>query len=456
MGLVGKGRRNRPELPLGGEAGSVATERPPSQTARKLKPGPGLTAEIVFADQRQRLRKAAIELAADGGYERLTVRALAQEAGVSTRTFYRQFANVTDCVGFASESTIYCALEEMKEATAAVRGREDGFDVAIASLMQYFASHPDATSVALIEAFDAGPSVLVRLDTATGAVERLFAELLKTSPDPIVPRQLVSGMVAGLLRIARATSMAGRAAELPGLASNLSAWALSLASLPSEAFRPFALIRTDPGLRSEANSFPDVRPLSSSASGVDDRERILRATVRLAAASGVPSLTVPRIRQVAGVSRKSFNGHFTSVSECFLTSVEWLMSKAAARARAWASSDPDRDRRTHRLILALCTQAARNQALAGLAFAGVLDVGRAGLLRRDRILELGATSMREELPPLGPAADLALEASVAAVWQVADAEVSAGRATRLPALSALLTHMLMTPVRSFETNAASS
>jgi len=54
---------------------------PRTRPLRKLKPGPGLTADVVSADQQRRLRLAMIDLAADRGYENVTVRALTKRAG---------------------------------------------------------------------------------------------------------------------------------------------------------------------------------------------------------------------------------------------------------------------------------------------------------------------------------------------------------------------------------------
>jgi AcrR family transcriptional regulator len=402
------------------------------------------------------LRGATTELIIESGYSRVTVRALSKRAGVSTRTFYRQFANVDDCVAYAAESTMLSALQEMEAAGSAAHDWEDAFRAATASLMRYFSSNPEATSVALVEAFDAGPAVLIRLRSVIGTFEQLFTDLLGRSPDPVtVPRQLASGMVAGALRIARATAVAGRAAELPGFAPDIGSWMLALASMPrGELFRPFALTRAGSGARREANPFPDGRQSGAAALGGDDRERILRATVRVAAADGFANLTIPQIRRVAGVSRQSFNTHFASVGECFLASLEWLVRSAAARAQAWAANEEDQVRRTHRLLIALCAQAARNGTVANLVLVGILDAGRTGLLSREGLLEVGAASMRRELAPYSPAGEVALSASMAAVWQIAATEVAAGRTNRLPGISPLLAHVILAPVRALESGSS--
>jgi AcrR family transcriptional regulator len=409
-----------------------------------------LTPEVVFADQRRRLLTATIEVLAEGGYRAVTVRGLSERAGVSTHTFYRQFANAADCIGFASETTMLGALRQMEEARLPTNDWEESFQAVITSLMQYFANSPEAAAVVLTEAFDAGPSVRLRLEAVIGTVAHLFAELLGASPRPItVPRRLSKGMVAGVLRIARQTSLAGRVDELPKLAPELSEWVLSLvAPARKAAFRTSAHARTGASPRREADPFPDGRGHRALLAAGDDRDRMIRATVRLAAADGFGNLTVTRIRRSAGVSRRSFNANFASVSECFLSSLELVVRSAVTWAKAWAESEADRDRRTTRLMTALCAQAARNGALASLVLVGVLDPGREGLLCRENLLDAGATRMGDELAPLMCDQAVALSASMAAAWEIAANETAAGRSSNLPALSPLLAKVVLAPLRS--------
>lgn len=432
--------------------------RPPAarahrRPARKLKPGPGLTPDVVSADQRNRLRMAMIELVADRGYKRVTVRALTKEAGVSTRAFYRHFANTDDCFGCACESAMLCALHRMEEARSGAGHGEEALRAAVASLMQDVSRQPDAARVALVDASDGGPSVLARMKILTETFERLLADLLSMGlRRPAVSRQLVSGMVAGAMRVARATTMAGRADELPGLAPELSEWILALAR--DGATRPAVKARPGSRPRREADPFPDGRRFGDAPSIGDERERILRATVRIAADGGARRLTIPRIRVAAGVSRRSFNSYFDSLDECFLDSLEWLMRSAATRARAWAASETDGDRRVQRFLLALCAQAARKGTLATLAFVAILDPGRDGLLRRERLVTLGAAGIQQDLLPLGRVGDLALEASVAAAWHIAYIEIATGRAEHLPSLVPLFAFVFSAPLQLAEADLA--
>lgn len=448
MRTAGKDREKRSAV-LNRAVSSPREALPPGPPARKLKPGPGLSAAAVSADQRQRLRAATIELVGGRGYDHVTVRALAKHAGVSTRTFYRHFDNALDCLAFACESTLQDALGQMKEAGSGAGDWEDGVRAVTASILSDFGTQPGAAYVVLVEAFAGGPPVLVRTKIVTNTIEELLAELMSAAPLP-VPRRLVTGMVAGLIRVARSTTLAGRAEELPDLSAAVSEWILSLAAVPRESrLVSSAAADSHPGPRREPEPFPDGRHAGKEEWVGDERQRILRATVRLATRDGLPGLTVPRIRRVAGVSRRSFDSHYASVSDCFLDSLEWLARSAAARAGAWAGSDGDTGRRLRRLLLALCAQAARNDALASLVLAGILDAGRDGLVRREHLIAIGAAEISKDLALLGPPGSLALGASVAAAWEIAGTEVAAGRAHRLPASSPLLAHLLLTPLTAF-------
>jgi AcrR family transcriptional regulator len=392
-----------------------------------------------------------IELVAERGYAGVTVRGLSKRAGVSTRTFYRHFRDTADCLAFVCESTMLSVVRGIEEASSESGDWEESMRAAVTSMMKDFGAQPDASAVALIEAFGGGSFVLARTDAATNTLEQHFAHLLAAAPQPILaPRRLAKGMVAGALRIARTTTWAGRAAELTDLAPDVCEWMLSLVLVPGNDLVASTRITSSTSGRREVHPFPDPGPLGAAVSIGDEKERILRATVRLAAANGLPGLTIPRIRRAAGVSRRTIDSHFENVTECFLDSLEWLVRSAAARARAWAGDEKDRDRRTARLLLSLSAQAARNNALAGLVFAGTVGAGRAGLISREHLVALGATAIHDDHGLSGVREALALEASVAATWRIAALEVEAGRGKRLPGLSPLLTHMVLAPARAAE------
>lgn len=64
----------------------------------------GIPADLVAADQRRRLLAAAAEALAEHGYGRLTAERVGERAGVSSRTFYKHFGNLWDCLLAAYEA----------------------------------------------------------------------------------------------------------------------------------------------------------------------------------------------------------------------------------------------------------------------------------------------------------------------------------------------------------------
>jgi AcrR family transcriptional regulator len=430
-----------------GMAGELAVERGPLFT--KLRPGPGLPAAEVLADQRRRLHGAIIALVDGDGWKGVRVRSLTRVAGVSTSTFYKHFPNADQCFASAFDETMRGAL---KRSAAARRGRRDwraGLVASVRALMDDFASEPRAARIALIDVFSAGPEARRRIRFAVADLERHVAACLEAAPRPVpAPRHLVAGMTAGMVRVARHTTVAGRGDELPDLASELSAWMLSL---PDQAV--ISLLRSAGDStqgRGDRVALPPVadRPERGTA---DVRERTLRAAARVALMEGFDKLTASRVRADAGVTRCSFEAEFADLDECFLDAVEVVGSEALGRAVAWSADTSDWAVRTCRAVLALCVQAARERPAARLVFLEIFGPGKVGLLRRERFVTKVAEALRSTIPEEQRPSPLVAEASVAAAWHIAQADIAAGRARQLPQVASLFSYIVLTPVIGPET-----
>ena len=62
--------------------------------------------------------------------------------------------------------------------------------------------------------------------------------------------------------------------------------------------------------------------------------RILSAVTRVVSEQGVESVTVARVIDLAGVSRRTFNELFDDSSDCLLQAIEEVVALAAQRAAA--------------------------------------------------------------------------------------------------------------------------
>jgi AcrR family transcriptional regulator len=252
-------------------------------------------------------------------------------------------------------------------------------------------------------------------------------------------------MTAGLIHVARTTALTGRAAELPRFSAEISDWMLALPDpevLSLLGPRPEAL--TEP--RRETHPFPAEALAERGFVISGDRERLLRAAAKLVAREGFANLTAPGLRREAGVSRRRFEAIFENLEDCFLEAVEKTAGDAAAQAQAWSAETDDWERRTCRFVLALCAQAARNRPTARLALLGIFAVGRAGLIRRERMVGRAATRLRPTVPVDLRPSPIAAEASVAAAWHLAQSDTAAGRVRNLPAVAPLLSYLLLAPI----------
>jgi len=94
---------------------------------QRLPPGShGIPADVVARNQRERLVAAMAEVCAERGYAQTSVAEVAKQAGVSSLTFYKQFAGKESCMLAAHRQLQGRLLEEVDRAAKKrrpVRGR---------------------------------------------------------------------------------------------------------------------------------------------------------------------------------------------------------------------------------------------------------------------------------------------------------------------------------------------
>jgi AcrR family transcriptional regulator len=409
---------------------------------KKLKPGPGLSAEAVARDQRQRLRDALVRIVSTSGPEGLTVRAVSALAGVSTRTFYERFSGTEECFEYAYESTVQSALGRARSASSVARGRRANVEWVIHSLYASLAAQPTDAELVLIAAYGAGVPVRRRLKETLAELGTSFeAALGRTSSEVAVTPHLLAGFAAGTLAIARRTVMARRAAELPALSGEVSNWVLSLLCRDildlrpggaSPSLSPADVSRTPGGADSNAGPRRSNNP----------RGRILDAAARLVADSSYSALSIPAICMEAGLSRREFDLHFATLEECFLDAVETLSTLLIASSVRSAQGLPSWEDRVRATVEAICVASAESPPNARIVFAEVLEPGTAGVLRRETLLSRLADGLTSDAR-LGRDRDpIATAASLSAVWQIVHSEVCAGRTKSLPALAPILSFVV--------------
>jgi AcrR family transcriptional regulator len=166
------------------------------------------------------------------------------------------------------------------------------------------------------------------------------------------------------------------------------------------------------------------------------RERLLEAMVRVAAAKGYEATTVTDVIEVAGVSRETFYEMFEGKEECFLEGYDAVMDVLVAHVSTAyeASSHELWPERVAAVLRALVELLSSEADIARMAMVEVTAAGddarsryRAALARFTPFLEEGRdySNQSDELPP-----DTARFAIGGATSMIFD-EVRAGRGPEL-------------------------
>jgi AcrR family transcriptional regulator len=414
----------------------------------KLRPGPGRSASEVASHQRARIHSAMVQIVGQRGYSAVTARELAQLSGVSTRAFYEHFGSKEECFLRIHELVVRRAVRSIVAAQAGESGWRERLRLAFNAFVGEVACAPNAARLALIEAYSAGPAALERVRHAQCTFEAMVAESFARAPGEVaVPQLVIEGIVAGAERVARARLIRG-GKELPSLGDRLTEWALSYRGEAAALLVDLDRRCVPEAPRSGSSPVPSSgtrNEKDGARSAPDDRALLLSAVAKLAAARGYEHLTPPRIRTVAGVSRRNFDAHFDGVEACFLAALEERAAEAIARALAAGSGDGCWAGDVYRTIVSLCHQIASDPVLANLCFFEAF-APPAGMACRERLMTDLVAWLRDA-PPCGERVDNAsVEASVGAIWGVIHHHVVAGRSSQLPRIAATLSYLALAPV----------
>lgn len=400
-------------------AREVASTRAPSPEPLypRLKPGPGLSAERVLANQRARLCGAMIELVGDDGFQRVTVRKLTRLAGVSTKTFYDCFANVEAC--FVA-TQVGIARSMLGQTSGTSDGDWGRLRARVRAVFSRLGEEPKAANLILVESLSAGPLARQASRSIRKALERSIGEEFAAAgfPDP-TPSVIATGAVSAALRVARA-DLRGAEAELSTLADPFTDWLLA-----------WAVPRTLRLRGQLAESFGEAAGARADPPYGDERRLLLAAVAKLSLLGGYGSLRIPAICREAGVRRRSFDDNFTGVENCFLAAVEGMVAAVAERAKGEASGADDWERGVVRAVATLGTEFARGSALSRLALIEMLVPGPAGLDLRESIISDWAGWLCRTAPQELCLDALPAEASVAAAWGIAENRAASDRRRRI-------------------------
>jgi len=376
-----------------------------------------------------------VELVAEHGYNAVAVATLSDHASVSKRDFYKHFDSKEECFLATYD---FIVGHSVRGILAAAAGEEEWCErlrLGFHAFAGQIAGSPEAARLALVEVFAAGAVAVERMLHTNRLFEALVAKNLALADGASrLPRLVVKGIVAGGGRVARARLLSGHPRRLTLDGGELLEWALS--------FCDDDVVRLH---RPEVAGAPPPPALAAEVPLGDERALILAATARLASKEGYATLTVPRVRAAAGVSRRSFDDHFEGVADCFLATLEMLSGRTLAEAAPSYLTADDWASGVHRMIASLCRHLACDPSFANLAFLEVFSPGSEAIQWRSEMIARLATKLRREAPPAQRPSEFAAEASVGAMWGVIHHFVALGRGAQLPIAAPVLSYLALAP-----------
>jgi AcrR family transcriptional regulator len=203
--------------------------RPPSAPAEEVdwsEPPSGKLARAKLS-QRQRIVRAAAQLAAEHAYAALTIAAICERAGTSNDGFYANFKTVREPFLEAFDTLSARALGVAVAAFESAGEWRQGVAAGLAALLAHIATDPYFARIAFFELAAAGPQGLARSDATLEAFTLyLHPESFGARAPNQVPPVTLDAIGGGIWSAIQHELEHGRASSLPQLAPQFAAIAL--------------------------------------------------------------------------------------------------------------------------------------------------------------------------------------------------------------------------------------
>ena len=187
-----------------------------------------LAPEEVLRDQRERLLAAVPAVAAERGYEALSVADIVKRAAVSRNAFYKNFSDKQDCVAAAHEVGHERLLDVLSAPCydgATIKERVEG---SLAAALKTLAAEPDLARLLFVEAPSAGEDIALRYHEWLQRYGTLLRSAAPDLPPQFSPPPEVEGVIVGGIASRVASEvLRGRGAQLGDLTSSFVEYVLA-------------------------------------------------------------------------------------------------------------------------------------------------------------------------------------------------------------------------------------
>ena len=444
-------------------AGAVASPTQPTSPAssRRRPGGAAAPGGVNRRSQRERLIDAVIELSAKEGSQAVTVLQISSHAGVSSATFYEQFANKQDCVLAAYRA----AAERLLAYPAPTDAAGDWTEAACGILRELATAlrdDPDAGRLLFIDTLAGGAGGRETRAAVLAAFERRVQEFIDSARLGERTIDVPATALIGAMRsvVARHLRTHGES-ELPALAEPGIEWVLSYAVPAGRrgwSTGPGAVLPNTGGARTKARPAPRRLPrgrhgLPAGVVARSHRTRIIYGTAEAMQAKGYEKATVADIVAAAGVSREVFYEHFSDKQNAFLEAQNHPTQHILDRCASAYFSASEWPQRIWNMLQTLLEMIAENPAISHLRLIDCYAAGPEAIRRAEEItrsftlfLEEGYRHRpeAERLPPL------CTHAITGGVFEIIQRHAARREYQTLPRLLPQLTYINLAPFMGAE------
>lgn len=323
--------------------------------------------------QRERLIEAMVSLSGREGYQSLSIAQISARAGVSSATFYEQFADREECLLEAYRELTGAMLARLERSLRAGEWAQAA-RAAFGELIEGVRSDPDAGRLMFVEALSGGARLREELGGVLEGLEQSAEALLDGPPGDGYTLDIPARALIGAVRHVVARHLRTHNEDrLELVTDDLLSWMAAYA-VPAGAGR-WSVSRPLPGPpgKAPARRSPDPERLPRGRHGLapgavarSQRARILQATAEVTMEKGYANTTVADIVTAAGVGKEAFYRHFEDRRAAFLEAQrhpsQFILDTLV---RAYFSADAWHER-LWRALAALLELIASNPAMSHL------------------------------------------------------------------------------------------
>jgi AcrR family transcriptional regulator len=347
------------------------------------------------ASQRSRLMRAMVELSAKSGFQQVSILDLCAAAGVSSESFYEQFAEKEVLLAAAYRA---CSQELLASVRAALADTEDARlgRVALAAVLEWVARDPAGGRVLFIEALAGGQRMREERKRSFASFEQRAQQFKQRTPGDSGVPDIPAIAVMGALRNMISRHLHAHAEDqLPARLEDALTWLHTYARDPASepwSTSPHAQLQlpADDAGAPAASWAPERLPpgthgLPAALIARHQRTRLINAIAEVTMHKAYADAKINDIVASARVAKPVFYRYFTDKQHAFLEAQQYPTQHILDRCAEAYYSAQEWPERMWKLLDALTNMITANPAISHLRLVECYAAGPEAIRRAEQI-----------------------------------------------------------------------